>query len=176
MSINYEQIAQKHNISDSAVQHLAQAIAQGNGLQAQFNHPELGGMGQWMPTMLMIGDAFNYQLKARVDILCHELATAYKNGEFPAQSIMSPMNQSKWWAPDYNNPTFSGGQNNIRYVYFAQHNRLMIQRDGQESIYDTSPYTLSGVSQQQMNNKTHLVFHTKDGKTIDLTDLKQVTT
>src|ERR1700691_2645343 len=50
------------------------ALAQGNGRQAQFNHPELGGMGQWSQGgMIMIGDMFNQGLKHRVDALCNEL-------------------------------------------------------------------------------------------------------
>ena len=43
--------------------------------QAQFNHPDLGGMGQWSQGgMIMVGDMFNHGLKAQVDALCNELA------------------------------------------------------------------------------------------------------
>jgi hypothetical protein len=45
------------------------ALQRSGGGQAQFGHPDLGGMGQWMPGMLMIGDMFNSGLKARVDSL-----------------------------------------------------------------------------------------------------------
>ncbi len=42
---------------------------------AQFSHPELGGMGQRSRGgMLMIGDMFNHDLKARVDRMCSQLA------------------------------------------------------------------------------------------------------
>ncbi|MFM8524351.1 MAG: hypothetical protein ACKOCM_01815, partial [Cyanobacteriota bacterium] len=40
-----------------------------------FNHPELGGSGQWMASgMMMIGDMFNNGLKARVDGLCRDVS------------------------------------------------------------------------------------------------------
>lgn len=174
LSINYEQFAQKHQVSVSAVQHLAQAIARGNGTQAQFNHPDLGGMGQWMPTMLMIGDAFNYALKAKVDVLCHELARSYQDGEIPTAAKISIMNQMQWWSYDFGNPTLIGGQNDIRYVYFAQRDRLIIQRNSKEYLYDTAPYSLTGVSQQQANNTTVLVFHTQDNKSLNTSDFKAV--
>src|SRR5271155_1234873 len=42
---------------------------------ALFNHAELGGSGQWMRGgMTMVGDMFNYGLKAKVDGLCSELS------------------------------------------------------------------------------------------------------
>lgn len=42
---------------------------------AQFDHPELGGKGQWMQGgMVMVGDMFNHALKAKVTELCTALA------------------------------------------------------------------------------------------------------
>lgn len=175
MSINYEEIAKKHQISVSAVQHLAQAIARGNGTQAQFNHPEIGGMGQWMPSMMMIGDAFNYTLKAKIDALCHDLAQAYHDGDIKSISSIPSMQVKKWWSSEHHNPTFSGGQNNIRYAYFVSQHRLVIQQDSKELTYDTSPHILSGVSQQQTNTIKNLAFHTQGGQTVTVEDFKLVT-
>ena len=71
------------------------ALAHGNGRQAQFNHPELGGMGQWSQGgMIMVGDMFNQGLKHRVDALCNELAGLLRSqplaeadaGRFQSQS------------------------------------------------------------------------------------------
>src|ERR1700686_2531368 len=69
------EIANRHGISVDATRTLLQGLAQGNGQQAQFNHPDLGGMGQWSRGgMIMIGDMFNQGLKARVDALANDLA------------------------------------------------------------------------------------------------------
>jgi len=70
-----EDVAYRHGFSTDAVTHMLMAVAQGNGTQAQFSHPEFGGMGQWSQGgMIMIGDMFNNALKARVDGLCSELS------------------------------------------------------------------------------------------------------
>eukprot|EP01035_Chromulina_nebulosa_P010581 gene10581-14206_t len=73
-------IAARHGVSFDAVEHLLRAVMAGQTTQAQFNHPELGGMGQWSQGgMTMIGDMFNNGLKARVDGLCNELSTLIRN-------------------------------------------------------------------------------------------------
>jgi hypothetical protein len=68
----------------------ASAVSADNGNQAQFNHPEFGGMGQWsMGGMIMIGDMFNNYLKGRVDSLCQELSSLIQGQplfQMPAQS------------------------------------------------------------------------------------------
>ena len=69
-------IAQRHGVSADAVLTLLRALVAGHGTMAQFNHPELGGMGQWTQGgMTMVGDMFNHGLKARVNALCTELAS-----------------------------------------------------------------------------------------------------
>ena len=47
-----DELARRHSVSDDAVQVLLSAIVAGHGRQAQFNHPDLGGMGQWSPGMV----------------------------------------------------------------------------------------------------------------------------
>jgi hypothetical protein len=65
------QIASRHGVSPDAVEHVLMALIAGQGTQAQFNHPDLGGMGQWSQGgMTMVGDMFNNALKARVDAIC----------------------------------------------------------------------------------------------------------
>ncbi len=67
--------ATRHGVSLEAALAALGALAQGQGRQAQFDHPELGGMGQWSQGgMIMIGDMFNSGLKARVDALLSDLA------------------------------------------------------------------------------------------------------
>lgn len=69
------EVAQRHGFSTEAVIEMLRALSAGYGTQAQFNHFEFGGMGQWSSGgMLMIGDMFNNQLKGRVASLAQELA------------------------------------------------------------------------------------------------------
>src|SRR6266699_1291886 len=87
------ELAQRYGISTEAVVTLLQALMYGHGTMAQFDHPELGGRGQWMPGgMVMVGDMFNQALKATVDGLCTELAALLAAFPLvPAAPARSPM-------------------------------------------------------------------------------------
>ena len=75
------EVAERHQVSPEAVAELLRALAAGHGTQAQFSHPDLGGMGQWSRGgMIMVGDMFNNALKAKVDALCTELSAAVLEG------------------------------------------------------------------------------------------------
>ncbi|HYP57121.1 MAG TPA: SHOCT domain-containing protein, partial [Beijerinckia sp.] len=68
-------LAQRHGFSFDAVTQMLDAVVNGNGRMAQFNHPEFGGAGQWMQGgMIMLSDMFNHGLKGRIDGLCQELS------------------------------------------------------------------------------------------------------
>nr|WP_315244653.1 SHOCT domain-containing protein [uncultured Albidiferax sp.] len=169
-------IAQRQGFSTQAVESMLESVINGNGSMAQFNHPEFGGGGQWMSGgMTMIGDMFNGYLKGRVDNLCSELARLISNqpdllrsGSFQSQSqngstqyngsnnssgsgngnsLFAPA-PPDWWGPDLRFPNSTGGQNDMRYAYFAQAHRLAIDLGGQVTVYDTLDHSIGGVSQQ----------------------------
>lgn len=169
-------IAQRQGFSTDAVVTMLESVINGNGSMAQFSHPEFGGGGQWMSGgMTMIGDMFNGYLKGRVDNLCSELARLISNqpdllrsGSFQSQSqngstqyngsnhsngsgngssLFAPA-PPDWWGPDLRFPNSTGGQNDMRYAYFAQARRLAIDVGGQVTVYDTLDHSIGGVSQQ----------------------------
>ena len=132
-------IAARHGVSVEAALTLLGAIARGHGVQAQFNHPDLGGMGQWSEGgMIMVGDMFNSGLKARVDALCNELAALLRSQ--PAAEVkaarFSSQSQSQgdgggvslfaagagasgqWWPEGLGAPASTGAQNDMRYAWF----------------------------------------------------------
>lgn len=160
-----EEMAERHRVSPDAVLTLLAALEAGGGRQAQFSHPELGGMGQWsLGGMVMIGDMFNSGLKARVGSLCGELSEwlsrtqdrpigptqlqiqsqgRYGAGPFSAKS------GSAWWPSDLGTPTSAGAQHDLHYAYFPGSRCLAINHLGQITLYDTGEHQISGVSQQQ---------------------------
>jgi hypothetical protein len=164
-------LAQRYGTSTDAVLHLLDAVMAGNGTMAQFNHPDLGGSGQWMQGgMTMVGDMFNNALKFKVDGLCSELSQllmqsstmfAPASNQFQSQgssqyanpevSLFVPGSQSsgQWWPAELGIPSTSGSQNAVRYAYFPATRRLAIEVNGQVTIYDTLDHQIGGVSQQQ---------------------------
>lgn len=155
-------ISNRYNLSfDSAVNMLA-AVNQGGGSMAQFSCPELGS-GQWMSGgMTMVSDMFNHGLKNTVNNLCGELSNALANNQMfpPAQNGGSGGNN--WWPGDFGSPSSSGSQNNVRYAFFPQAQRLAVERNGEVTVFDTLNHNISGVSQQQGGN-TSLTFSSQFG-------------
>ncbi len=164
-------LARQYQVSEGAVETLWNALETGQGAMAQFNHPELGGMGQWMASgMITIGDFSNQRLKATVAELCSALA-AHRQGAAQTSrrsAAFSSMNSgwattASWWPPELGTPTASGGQNTMHYAYFAQPRRLAIRLDDRISIYDTGEHRITSVSQQQ-DRQQKLVFHSQKGE------------
>lgn len=143
-------VARRHGFSFDAVATMLDAVAQGNGSMAQFNHVEFSGSGQWMSGgMTMVSDMFNNQLKGRVDSLCTELANLLASQPgLHASSLFVPPGPD-WWGTDLRWPNSTGAQNNVRYAYFAQARRLAIEVGGRVTVYDTLDHQIGGFSQQQ---------------------------
>ncbi|MEV8467164.1 SHOCT domain-containing protein [Fluviibacterium sp. DFM31] len=163
-------IASRYGLSPDAVLTLLVAVNNGGGSQAQFSHPELGGMGQWsMGGMVMVGDMFNNSLKFTVDQICTELSNALAGGQLfkpvPRPTQMSSQSQSQGsgasfsvqggygggsgWPSELGAPSSVGSQNNLRYAVFPNTRRLAIDLNGQITVYDIGDHQISGFSQQQ---------------------------
>jgi hypothetical protein len=179
--------ANRHGVSPEAAGALLGALAQGHGRQAQFNHPELGGMGQWSQGgMIMIGDMFNSGLKARVDALCSELAGFLRReppanveaGGFQAHAggvslfVAGAGAAGQWWPAELGSPASTGAQNDLQYAYFPGSRRLAIHEDGRLRVYDAGEHRISGFSQQQSSDRS-LTFTSQYGL-VRVADLRQV--
>ncbi|MDO9180507.1 MAG: SHOCT domain-containing protein [Agitococcus sp.] len=129
--------------------------------------------------MTMVSDMFNNYLKGRVNNLCSELAQLVanqpdllRNGSFQSQSqndqqqsnysgqnnsnnptssasLFVAGTSSDWWPNDLRWPNSTGAQNGVRYAYFAQARRLVIEVNGRVTVYDTLDHQIGGFSQQQ---------------------------
>lgn len=170
----YEQLAERHGFSIEAVMVAAQALKQGSGGAAQFNHPELGGMGQWMPNMIMIGSMFDTALKTRVDALFSDLSGVI--AQTPDSGGFQPFAQPTAWYPAaLGTPSASGGQNDIQYAIFPNKRRIAIRIGENVTVYDTGDFQISGVSQQQQAGLSILMLHTHSGY-VPLSQLQPVDT
>ena len=59
-------------------------------------------------------------------------------------------------------PSSSGSQNGVRYAYFPEKHRLLLQHGVRIDAYDTGDDHLTGVAQQQGHSRT-ITFSTADG-------------
>lgn len=185
------EIAERHGVSTGAVETLLVALANGHGTQAQFDHPDLGGMGQWsLGGMTMVGDMFNNALKAKVDALCAELSQVLSAGQVFAPAARPASTQSQyqgggaslfvagsgfggnWWPDGLGTPSSTGAQNDMRYAVFPQTRRLAIALGDRVEIFDTAEHSIGGVSQQQGGDQS-LTFVSQLGL-VKLADLARV--
>ncbi len=84
---------------------------------------------------------------------------------------MKPMEGTKpWWPEDLGSPSTSGAQNGMKYAFFPDKHRLLIERDGTVTTYDSGDHRIGGVSQA---NGGHVTFTGQDGE-VDLNSLKKV--
>ena len=164
-------ISSRYNLSHDSTVNMLAAVNRGGGSMAQFSCPELGS-GQWMRGgMTMVSDMFNHGLKNTVNNLCGELSNALANNQmFPPAQHGSGGNN--WWPGDFGSPSSSGSQNNIRYAFFPQTQRLVVERNGDVTVFNTLNHNISGVSQQQGGN-TSLTFSSQFG-TISTLNLPMV--
>jgi hypothetical protein len=170
-------IAERNGVSREAVEAAREALERGGGTMAQLSHADFGGMAQWSKGgMSMVGDLFDSALKGRFDRVMAELAALRdRRRAMPAEAgvpaAAAPAGGS-WWPEGLGSPSTSGGQNSLRYAYFPQARRLVIEEDGRRRVYDTGEHRITGVSQQQGDTRT-LAFATASGR-VRLEDLVEV--
>lgn len=172
-------LSERHGVSKDVIEHLTMALIAGHANQAQFNHSELGGMGQWSSGgMIMVGDMFNNGLKHRVDMLCSEIADYIRSGQLSGPKLDRPhqsqsqgngnsffyqsSSQSSSWPQHLGQASSTGAQNNLRYAFFPASRRLAIDVNGKITVYDTQDHNIGGFSQQQ-NSDQSLTFTSQHG-------------
>ncbi len=88
---------------------------------------------------------------------------------------MEPMSGgAPWWPDDLGQPSSSGAQNDMRYAFFPQKRRLLIEDGGKLTTYDSGDHRISGVSQQGSRERS-LTFTSQDGP-VRLDELKVLDT
>lgn len=54
-----------------------------------------------------------------------------------------------WWPAGLGGPASSGAQDGMRYAWFPEARRLVVESGGRRTVYDTGEHRIGGVSQQQ---------------------------
>ncbi len=152
---------------------LQDALRRGGGRQAQFSHPDLGGMGQWSAGgMTQVGDMFNTALKDKVNALCAALAQDAAPMHRPPPQRPTRGTSGDWWPDGLGRASATGAQNGMRYACFPDRHRVAVEQAGRVTLYDSGDHRISGVSQQQSGTQ-ELTFSSQNG-TISASDLPVV--
>jgi hypothetical protein len=160
MDASVADLARTNGVSEDAVRVLQDAVRRGGGRQAQFSHPDLGGMGQWSAGgMTQVGDMFNTSLKDKVNAICSALA---ESGEADKAPAPAPTGGSDWWPDGLGQPSSTGSQNGMRYATFPDSHRVVVEQAGRVTVYDSGDHRISGVSQQQSGTQ-ELTFSSQKG-------------
>jgi hypothetical protein len=89
---------------------------------------------------------------------------------------MEPMEPMKavdhWWPADMGEASTTGGAGGVRYAYFARQHRLIVERHGRRTTYDTADHHIQGVMQSS-SSAEGLSFSSQHGR-VDLGDLTTV--
>jgi len=90
-------------------------------------------------------------------------------------SPMKPMDAPERWWPENlgEHPNSAGGQNERRYAFFGDKQRLAIDTGhGEVKVYDTGDHRISSVQQHQSGNGRKTTFTSQHGE-VDLSSLKR---
>jgi hypothetical protein len=98
----------------------------------------------------------------------------------PTMSPMSPMKSMepmkepvRWWPEELGEqPNSAGGQNEMRYAFFGDQQRLAVDTgDGKVQVYETGDHCISGVQQHHSGSERKVTFTSQKGE-VDLAALK----
>jgi hypothetical protein len=170
-------LAEQYGFSTHAVQHLFEAVAEGGGDMAMFDHPEFHGPGQWMRGGLLMtttpGDrVFNNAIEALCNRLSqllreqhgHEQA-GYRRISPDARAWDTSANTNQgWWPAEWGAPTASGQTDDLAYAFFDEPARLGIRQGDRVALYKTAGHRITGISQARQGTIESLVFTTPFGE------------
>lgn len=93
----------------------------------------------------------------------------------PMQPMKPLASVKPWWPQELGEHAEStGGQNQVRYAFFAGKQRLALDLGaGNVEIYDTGHHQIYGVQQQQGGDGHSVIFTSQDGP-LDLTRLRRM--
>jgi hypothetical protein len=88
----------------------------------------------------------------------------------PMEPMKAPV---RWWPEELGEqPNSAGGQNEMRYAFFGDQQRLALDTgDGKVQVYDTGNHRISGVHQHQSKSGGKVTFTSQKGE-VDLETLK----
>ncbi len=152
-------LAEQYGFGIGAIRHLCEAVREGGGDMAVFDHPEFLGPGQWMRGgLIMITDPADRILRNRIDAACNALSRllresasdgcgSHRRIRADARAWDTTGNlRADWWPNGLGEPTAAGETDRLAYAYFDEPRQLAVRRGGDIAWYDTGEHRITGVA------------------------------
>jgi hypothetical protein len=185
----YPRLASKYLVTQRVIEILADIIQRTKGEEARFDIVELGGKGIWKPKQgAIMGNGFNEKLNKHATELCNEIASLIRSYDDDETVILSNLDETiampsiiiealvpaVWW-PEHlgESPSLTGNAGTLRYAYFAEKNRLVIQQNLRNRLFDMTGYTVKQVSAGRSAGFFNMLVKT-DKREFTIMELKEV--
>jgi hypothetical protein len=89
----------------------------------------------------------------------------------PMKNLKPMIDMEPWWPASLGDPSSVGSQNGLRYAFFPHAHRLLIDRDGTVTAYDSGPHRINGI--YQPTDVSQIRFTGNHGN-VDLGSLRRV--
>lgn len=157
----YRKLAKDFQVSADTIAIIVDAMLRGRGEQARFHVPELGGQGIWKRQHgAIIGNGFDEGRNRQATDLCNairnalstedsrstlEMQSVTDTSDLMPVSIQPGQDEANWWPKEFGTADARGQFENLRYAYFAAHDRLVVQTSQRTRIFDTGGFTVHAI-------------------------------
>lgn len=186
----YQTLSAKYRVPMRVIEAMIEIIQNSTGKDNTFfDIPELGGIGMWHPTDgAHIGNGFNRDLNNRATELFNEIRRlSEKETQRDETTIVTKLDTTQglmpasitpgaktWWSERYGtDPTLTGNAGGLRYAYFKNHNRLIIQNNLRNRIFDTTGYDIVDVIAGKRTGFFNTIIKTSE-ENLPITRLREV--
>ncbi|WP_136068620.1 SHOCT domain-containing protein [Modicisalibacter radicis] len=94
-------------------------------------------------------------------------------GEEDGAGLFTADPARRWWPAELGTPSATGTQNQLRYAYFADARRLVIEAGGIVWVYDTGEHRIGGFTSRQQGGGGSITLTSQHGS-VDLSRLRVV--
>jgi hypothetical protein len=157
----YAVMAEAFAVSEESIAILAGALLRGKGDIARFNIPELGGQGIWKKGQgAVIGNGFDDNLNQQATELCEAIQEALYSeanrstlevqgvtdtSDMMPVSIQPDGKEVSWWPKAFGKADIQGETDTLRYAYFSEHHRLIVQTNQRTRFFDTTGFHIHSI-------------------------------
>lgn len=172
----YQQLSNTHHVSVEAIQVLVRALVEGGYRSANFNHPELGGVGKWNGGDVILGDMSQEALRLKIWRIVQGLLPTLQQTipPEPIQEADATFVMPWWNDVTLREPVLKGMFESTTFGYFLEGARVVVKQSEHITHYDASGHLVTDLQMMSgARGQMVLVLQTLSGD-IAVSDLPQL--